>query len=223
MKDKKILIADDHPIFRRGLTEIISESFPECRVMEADSGTSAYNTIVNEKPDYCILDINMPNMSGVEACKKVLFEKIKTKIIFLSMHSEREMIRMALLSGGSAYILKDNSINEVVDCIKKIDENEGYISPSLANIVKGIKDDENRKQNVVDLINNLSKSEIKVLKLVVQNYTTKEIADILFLSDKTIENCRSRICQKLKLPPRNNSLLLWISENKELLSTLNNL
>jgi DNA-binding NarL/FixJ family response regulator len=136
------------------------------------------------------------------------------------MYKEKEMIRKAMLSGAHGYVLKDFAIDEIIDCIKKVTENEKYIGRNLHSYYSEITYEDKKKQKLMELLNGLSQSELKTLKLVSKNKSTKEISELLFLSEKTIENYRSKICQKLELPARNNSLLLWVSENKELLSSI---
>jgi DNA-binding NarL/FixJ family response regulator len=117
-------------------------------------------------------------------------------------------------------LLKDFAVNELIDCIEKVSHGQNYIGPALQSHAYEIHTNDKKKQELVALIHSLSQAELKTLKLVSQNLSTKDIAERLFLSDKTIENYRSRICQKLGLPPRNNSLVLWINENREMLSAI---
>ena len=138
----------------------------------------------------------------------------------LTMYKEKEMIRKAMLSGAQGYVLKDFAIDEIIDCITKVTGNEKYIGRNLHSYYSEITFEDKKKQKLIELLNGLSQSELKTLKLVSKNKSTKEISELLFLSEKTIENYRSKICQKLELPARNNSLLLWVSENKELLSSI---
>jgi len=214
----KILIADDHPIFRKGLKDILQSSYKSTEIIECENGVEALEKIKNEKPGIAILDIDMPKMNGLEVTKKVLKEGLLTRIIILTMYREKEMIKKAMLSGASGYLLKDFAVNELIDCIEKANRGHKYIGPALEPYYHDVHSEDKKKQDLIFLIRSLSQAELKTLKLVSQNHTTKEIADRLFLSEKTIENYRSRICQKLGLPPRNNSLMLWVSENRELLS-----
>ena len=216
----KLLIADDHPIFRKGLKGIILESFPDIEIFEAQNGTEAIEIIRNKKPDISILDINMPEINGLDVAQLVLKEKLSTRVIMLTMYKEKEMIRKAMLSGAHGYVLKDFAIDEIIDCIKKVTENEKYIGRNLHSYYSEITYEDKKKQKLMELLSGLSQSELKTLKLVSKNKSTKEISELLFLSEKTIENYRSKICQKLELPARNNSLLLWVSENKEMLSSI---
>jgi DNA-binding NarL/FixJ family response regulator len=213
-----LLIADDHPIFRKGLMDLLQHSFPKVKIIECHNGAEAVEGILKQKPDIAILDINMPEINGLDVCKRVVKEQPSTKIIILTMYQEKEMIKNAMLSGAMGYMLKDNAVDEIMDCVNTVIENETYIGTAMLPYHSEFSINDKKKQQLVDGLKNLSQAELKTLKLVSQNKTSKEISELLFLSEKTVENYRSRICQKLELPPRNNSLVIWLSENKELLS-----
>lgn len=216
----KLLIADDHPIFRKGLKDILEGSFSDIEIIECKNGREALEAIKKQKPSISILDINMPELNGIEVSNIVTKEKLGTRIVILTMYRDREMVKKAMDSGAFSYILKDFAANEIIDCIEKVSKNEKYIGPELQAYYSEFVEADKKKLDLVLLLKSLSQAELKTLKLVSQNKSTKEIAELLFLSDKTIENYRSKICQKLHLPPRNNSLVLWISENKELLGAI---
>ena len=216
----KLLIADDHPIFRKGLKDILESSFPKIQIIECKNGKEALEAIKKEKPNISILDINMPELNGIEVSTIVTKEKLSTRIVILTMYRDREMVKKAMDSGAYSYILKDFAANEIIDCIEKVSQNEKYIGPELQAYYSDVVEADKKKIELLFLLKNLSQAELKTLKLVSQNKSTKEIAELLFLSEKTIENYRSKICQKLELPPRNNSLMLWIAENKELLTAI---
>lgn len=218
LRKMKILIADDHPIFRKGLRDILESSFPKLEIIECKNGKEALEAIKKEKPSISILDINMPELNGIEVSSIVTNENLSTRIVILTMYRDREMVKKAMDSGAYSYMLKDFAANEIIDCIEKVSNNEKYIGPELQSYYSELGEVDKKQLELVFLLKNLSQAELKTLKLVSQNKTTKEIAELLFLSEKTIENYRSKICQKLQLPPRNNSLVLWISENKKLLS-----
>ncbi len=215
---KTLLIADDHPIFRKGLMDLLQHSFPKVKIIECHNGAEAIDGILKQKPDIAILDINMPEANGLDVCKHVIKEQSTTKIIILTMYQEKEMIKNAILSGAMGYILKDNAVDEIMDCVNTVANGENYIGSAMLPYNSELSIEDKKKQQLVEGLKALSQAELKTLKLVSQNKPSKEISELLFLSEKTVENYRSRICQKLELPPRNNSLVIWISENKELLS-----
>ena len=214
----KILIADDHPIFRSGLKSILSDNFSNSTIIEYGDGQSALEGIRSEMPDITILDINMPVMNGLEVCASVQKENIQTRVVILTMYKDAEMLKKAMHLGSSGYLLKDFATREIIECINSVLSDTKYIGPSLEDFYNDFIKEDKKKHDLIELLKTLSQAELKTLKLVSQNKSTKEIAGLLFLSEKTIENYRSHICQKLMLPPRNNSLILWISEHKELLA-----
>ncbi|MCC6182939.1 MAG: response regulator transcription factor [Bacteroidia bacterium] len=213
-----ILIADDHPIFRKGLIDLLQQMFAKAKIIECQNGTQAIQSIRKLKPAIAILDINMPEMNGLEVCKQITKDLLDTKVIILTMYREKEMIKNAMLSGAKGYLLKDNAVDEIKECVSAILKGETFIGTAMQPYQNELSVEDKKKQQLIDSLNSLSQAELKTLKLVSQNKSSREIAELLFLSEKTVENYRSRICQKLDLPPRNNSLVLWISENKELLT-----
>lgn len=219
-KISKLLIADDHPIFRKGLMEILQSAFPKLTIVDCVNGKEAYDKVKSELPEVAILDISMPEMNGLECCRLITKEKLNTKVIILTMYREKEMIKKAMLAGASGYILKDNAVDEIIECIYKVHDNQKFIGSALMPYFDVLDAEDKKKHDIIDSIKLLSQAELKTLKLVNQNRTSKEIAELLFLSEKTVENYRSRICQKLGLPPRNNSLVLWVNENKDLLASI---
>lgn len=217
----KILIADDHPIFRSGLKSLLKENFSKATLIESSDGIEALEQIKTEKPDIAIIDINMPGMNGLELLARVVSDELFTRAVILTMYRDSEMMKKAIRLGAFGYLLKDFATREIINCINSVIGGTYYIGPSLEEYFKEYEVEDKKKQEFVTLLKTLSQAELKTLKLVSQNKNTREIAELLFLSEKTIENYRSRICQKLMLPPRNNSLMLWISENKELISLIN--
>ena len=216
----KLLIADDHPIFRKGLKDLLTEAFPGAIIIESANGKEAIDIIHAQNPDIAVLDIDMPIVNGLDVSIQVLKEKLTAKIIILTMYKEKEMVKKAMLSGAYGYVLKDFAIDELIECINNVTANKKYIGKNLEQYYSEITLDDKKKLEILAMLKNLSQLELKTLKLVSKNRTTKEISELLFLSEKTIENYRSRICQKLQLPPRNNSLLQWVTENKEILSMI---
>jgi len=216
----ELLIADDHPIFRKGLKEILLSYFSNANISECSNGKEALESILLNKPPIAILDINMPEMNGLEVSEQVQKSNSTTKIIILTMYRDQEMVKKAFKVGAMGYILKDYAVNEILECIEKVKTGGKYIGNELHNHLSELGKEDQKKFELHELLKALSQVELKTLKLVSQNKTTKEIAELLFLSDKTIENYRSKICQKLNLPPRNNSLVLWISENKGMLNSI---
>jgi DNA-binding NarL/FixJ family response regulator len=215
-----LVIADDHPVFRKGLTFILNSAFKNIQLVECDNGEQAYAAIKNFKPEAAILDIDMPLKNGLEVCKKIKEENIPTAIIILTMYKEEEVLRKALLYGAKGYIVKDNSANEIEICINKVLNGEVYIGSGINSNAHKIDKELNHLKEVLQ---SLTQAELKTLKLVSKHLSSKEIAELLFVSVKSVENYRSRICKKLGLDARNNSLLHWAIENKELIDSIKEL
>ncbi len=215
-----LLIADDHPIFRKGLVEILRASFDEAIIITCERGNEAMERIREDVPDVSILDIDMPEMHGLDICKLVYEEKIKTKVIILTMYKEEEISSKAFLLGAMGFVVKDNSATEIVDCINTVLQGKKFVGSSQAKDFSKFLQADKKKEHISELLKTLTQAELKTLKLVNQSKSSREISEMLFVSEKTVENYRSRICKKLELDSRNNSLLLWVMENKDVLSTI---
>ncbi len=215
-KTTEIIVADDHPLIRSGLINIIKEH-PDYNVIgEAANGTEALEFIRNHKPEIAILDINMPYMNGLEVTRAVNKEKLLTKIIILTMYKDEDYFNEAINLDVSAYVLKDCASNEIIKCLEDVLSGEYYFSPGVLNyLVKG-----KNKQRTLDTDNpglmHLTIAEKQVLKKVAENKTSREIAEKLFISIRTVQNHRNNICKKLNLKGYN-KLLQFAIYNRNLL------
>ena len=216
MPDKiKIIIADDHPIFRGGLRQIISAEKSIDIIGEADNGEKALEIILEKKPDIAILDIDMPKKTGLDVLRNL--KDSKTKIIFLTMYAEEDIFDEAMNLGIKGYVLKDSAVNDIIECILSVNEDNYYISPNVSNLLVNRR---NKARNLIKKnpeLGNLTKTERNILKFISENKTSKEIADILFLSHRTVENHRTNISNKLNLRG-SHSLLKFAIENKSYLT-----
>jgi DNA-binding NarL/FixJ family response regulator len=217
MTKLKILVADDHPIFRIGLSTVIQQGFPESTLIGADNGITAWDIINNERPDIAVLDINMPGIDGLELCKKIYSNYPSTRVIILTMYKEKSLLEKAKEFGAKSYLIKDNSIFEVVDAIKTVLSNNYYWSESLSELQQEIFSENKEISKVESILKELTSTELKTLKLVCKNYTSKEIADLLFITPKSVDNNRSRISKKLGLEQITNSLLIWAMKHKDII------
>ncbi len=211
----KILIADDHPVFRGGLKFLLESSFKDITVFSVENGEQALHAVNTIEPDVVFLDIDMPVINGLDACYEITTKKPGLAVIILSIHESKDIIKLAFTKGASGYLIKDNTAEEIVECLNVVLSGRRYLPLlfSSEKEKKSIEEDATIKEGIYSLTN----TELKVLKLVSQKYSSKEIANLLFVSPKSIDNYRSRICKKLNLDARNNSLLLWVLENKYLL------
>lgn len=208
----RILIADDHPIFRNGLKFLLQSELAACQIVECDNGRAVIEQLKNYIPDILILDIDMPGKNGLEVCEIITNRGVRSKIIILTMYDDESMMREALRVGAHGYLIKDNTADELVTCIDTILKGERYITRELKTGTN------EAFAPQFELMRTLSPVELKTLQLVNEHYPSKEIADLLFVSVKSVENYRSRICKKLKLDPANNALLKWVNEHSDAIS-----
>jgi DNA-binding NarL/FixJ family response regulator len=215
-----ILIADDHPIFRSGLKFLLEASFEDITIDQVENGEEVMRFLENQTPDILIVDIDMPIMNGLEVCKAVTDLNLTTKIVVLTFYKEMEMFKLAFFNGAKGYLVKDNTSEELVECLNTVLEGNTYLAKEVREAGKNLFSDGKVNFQLNEMIAKLSQTELKTLKLVSQKYSSREIADLLFVSVKSIENYRSRICKKLNLDARNNSLVLWCMDNKLILDNI---
>lgn len=211
----RIIIADDHPIFRGGLRQIISADESIEIIGEADNGEKALEIIHELKPDIAVLDIDMPKKTGLDVIREL--KDSNTKIIFLTMYAEEDIFDEAMDFGIKGYVLKDSAVNDIIECILSVNEDNYYISPNVSNLLVNRR---NKSKNLIKKnpeLGNLTKTERNILRFISENKTSKEIAEVLFLSHRTIENHRTNISNKLNLKG-SHSLLKFAIENKSYLS-----
>lgn len=210
MFNPSIVTADDHPLFLKGLNDFLKEKKYNI-IASASDGNSAYNLIVKHHPSIAILDIQMPVLSGLEIAKKCKLNNIKTKIIILTLHKERDLYTEAKNLNVFGYVLKEFALEEIENCLRSVSLNKEYVSPI-------IKDYLNIYTAGKNILKDLTPSEFKILKLIAKGKTNREIAKMLFISYRTVEKHRSNIITKLELDHKTNSLLIWAKENQSQLS-----
>jgi len=204
----RILIADDHPFTLLG-TKSFVESYGYRVEDTCSNGITALNLIKLHLPDIAILDINMPGLDGLDVAKAIQESKLRTKIILLTMHKEMTIYKKAKEYGVYGYILKEHAQTELEKCIQEVKKGNEYISVFLKDdLIKDTPNDTNE-------LAHLTLSERKIIELITQQKTTKQIAELLFLSEKTVEGHRSKIIDKLGLPKEKNALLIWAMQNSK--------
>lgn len=217
MKKKiKIIIADDHPIFRSGLRQIIEDESDIEIIGEAADGEKALEIIIEKKPEIAILDFDMPKKNGFEVLKELIKMKNPVKVIFLTMYKEENLFDQAMDMGIKGYVLKESAADDICESIRLVANDNYAISPLISNFLVKKLSMKDRLEKSKPSLNDLTQSERKVLKLISENKSTKEIADELFISFKTVETHRNNISKKLDLSG-SLSLVRFALENKSLL------
>ena len=216
----KIVIADDHPIFRSGLKFLLETSFHSIEITEFENGGAVVEYCVEHNPDIIIVDIDMPIRNGLQVCADLTKSNSLSKVIVLTMYKDLEMLKLAFYNGAKGYLVKDNTSEELVDCIQAVLAGKTYMAKGIRDQEQLVDRNDTLKFQIAELLETLTRTELKTLKLVSQKLSSKEIADLLFVSVKSVENYRSRICKKLNLDARNNSLLLWVVDNKSIINSI---
>lgn len=212
-KEIRIVIADDHPVFRKGLGMIVA-SDPLLKVVaEAVDGVEAVERIRELQPDVAVLDIDMPHKNGFEVVRELKSLGCNPAIVFLTMHRDESLFNGAFDLGALGYLLKDSAISDIVASIKAVANGENFISHALSTFLV------NRTRRATTLVKHkptildLTPTERRVLRLIAEDRQTKEIANELGISPRTVENHRAHICQKLELHGAN-ALLKFVLANK---------
>jgi DNA-binding NarL/FixJ family response regulator len=211
-----VLIADDHPIFRKGLLLAIGTENGIEIVGEAENGQQALDLAEKLKPDIIVLDIEMPVLNGLQVAEELIKRHLPVKIIFLTMYKEEDMFNEAMDLGVKGYVLKESAVSDIVKGIKTVADGRYFLSPSISGYLVSRT---NRTRSLLKKkpqLKNLTVTERKVLRLISENKTSKEIGDGLNISYRTVENHRFNICNKLEIHG-SHSLLKFAIEYKAVL------
>lgn len=217
MSEIRIVIADDHPIFRKGLRGTI-ETDPTLKIIaEAEDGAEALELIQTLKPEIAILDMEMPHKDGFEVIQEIQEKKLPVLVIFLTMYKDERFFNAAMNRGAKGYVLKESAVNDIITGIKAVASGQHFISPLLSTYLL------NRHQRTASLavqkpgLSNLTPAEREVLRLIAANKTSKQIAGELFIAVRTVEKHRANISEKLELRG-SHALLNFALEHKSELS-----
>ncbi|MDH8679108.1 response regulator transcription factor [Fusibacter bizertensis] len=212
MKKIKVAIADDHALIREGIKKLLELEDNFEIVALAGDGIEALECIRNTQPDVILLDINMPNMNGIDCLKQIKTDYPETKVIMLTIHEDAEYLIETINIGAEGYVLKDADVSSLVKAIQKVVQGEVYIHPTLSGIL--VREYKRKDKNMEDVIgNNLTKREFEVIRLISRGYNNKEIAIELFISEKTVKNHVSNIFKKIKVTDRTQAALYAIKHN----------
>jgi DNA-binding NarL/FixJ family response regulator len=193
---KRLLIVDDHPVFRHGISQLIAQLKEVTICGEAENAQAALAAMRNMRPDIVLLDVSMPGTNGIELIKVMLAEQPKLSILVLSMHDESLYALRALRAGAKGYVMKQQAMENVLDALRKVVGGGIYVSPDFSEklVFRAIQGSESDLGSPVD---KLSDRELEVLQLFGHGKSTREIAEMLHLSVKTIETHRAHIKEKL--------------------------
>jgi DNA-binding NarL/FixJ family response regulator len=212
----RILIADDHPIVRKGLRFSIEEDPGLTVIGEASDGETALAMIMKLKPDVAILDIDMPKMDGLAVGRELAKQKLKTEIIFLTFHSDEDLFRAAVEIGSKGYILKDSVSQEIVAGVRAVAAGRPYLSSAItAEMLK--KKEPPPKKAGEELTSRLTPTERCIMQLIAQGKSSKDIGSELSIHYRTVENHRTNICRKFALEGEGaNALLRFALQKKDI-------
>jgi len=199
----RLLLADDHAVLRSGLRLLLSEQ-PDMEVVgEASDGEEAIEKARELSPDVLLLDITMPGVGGLEALDRIKKENPQIRVVVLTMHDDESYMERIMTSGGSGYVLKRAADTELLSAIRAVHQGGVYLHPSMTRaLVNQLQRRTAAQERQSHLESKLSEREREVLKLIAQGYTNKEIADMIFLSVKTVETHKAHIMDKLELRSR---------------------
>lgn len=193
----RVVIADDHGIVRSGIRLLLERQGDLEVVAEAADGIEARDTVIRERPDLAILDVKMPGLTGLQATREIKAQVPETNVLILSMHDDERYLFEALKAGASGYVLKSQADTDLLNAIRSVERGEPFLSPGAQQAL--IRDLLERGESDSS---DLTPREEEIVKLVAEANTSKEIAGMLHLSEKTVENHRANAMKKLGMRDR---------------------
>ena len=195
----RIVIADDHQLVRQSIVSLIEKAEDMEVVGEAADGHEALNLVQRTRPDVAMLDIAMPLLNGIETTRRIKALPVDTRVVILSMHSEEDVVRQALRCGASGYLLKRSVVEELLIAIRSANQGEIYLSPSIAQtVLSGFLQTESTHDSST-VLEQLSSREREILQLIVEGHTNQAAAEVLNISEKTVEKHRAILMKKLEV------------------------
>jgi len=199
-KKVRVMLVDDHDVVREGLRALIQKRAEFSLVAEAASLASAIEGARRSTPDVIIMDVRLPDGSGIEACREIRAQLPDTKVLMLTSYADEEAVLASIMAGASGYLLKQTRSQELIDAVERVARGESLLDPSVTTrILERLRSGSGAKDDELSL---LSEQELKILDLIADGKTNKEIAQDVFLSDKTVKNYVSSILSKLNLRRR---------------------
>jgi two-component system, NarL family, response regulator DegU len=212
----RVLLADDHPLFRKGLRGVLEEASDITVVAEAANGEDALTMIREQRPDVVVLDLDMPGRDGIEVAGVLRDEKLPVRAVLLTAHRSEALVNRALDSGVSGYVLKDGALTEIVDCVRAVHAGRPWVSAQLATVLLTRRDKAEHLSGDHPGLGSLTATERRVLTLVARGSTSREIGEELFISVRTVEHHRANIALKLGLRGSNALVKFAVAHRSEL-------
>jgi DNA-binding NarL/FixJ family response regulator len=209
----RVVIADDHPVFRQGLRQVVEAEQGIKVVGESGDGASALRMIRELAPNVAVLDINMPQLKGFDVAREIRQQGLDVRIIFLTMYDDERMFNEALNAGALGYLLKDSAVGDIVGGIRAVAAGQHFISPAISGFLVNRAARSTALSEKTPSLGNLTPTELRILKLIAEYKTSKEIAAQLFISYRTVENHRTSICHKLDIHG-SNALIKFALEHR---------
>lgn len=207
-----ILVADDHPVVRRGLRSMLEEDEGLTVVAEAGDGLAALALVKKLQPQVAVIDIDMPGLDGFSVMREITKLKLETRVIFLTLHDEEDMFRAALEMGGRGYLLKDSAMQEIGMGVRAVALGQLYLSSAVtARLLQKQESPAPAAKN--PLTQDLTPTECRIIHLIADGKSSKEIGTALSIHYRTVENHRTNICRKLHIDGAN-ALLRFALQNK---------
>lgn len=213
----RVMLVDDHELVRMGLRVVLESCVPALELVgEADSVDSAIAKASHLRPDVVLMDLCLGSGSGIDACREILAANSAIKVIFLSSYADEDSIIATVLAGASGFFQKDIPPEALIECIRKVASGFSILNPQISKMVidhlsQGKKADDQRS-----LLDTLTPQEMKILKLVVEGKTNKEIAKVVGLSDKTVRNYLSNVFQKLNVERRSHAVAVFLKYDRDI-------
>lgn len=212
----RVLIADDHPIFRQGLAQVIAKDGRFTIVLEAGDGAKALEQALKLKPAIVVLDIDMPRMNGLEVAGKLRTLVPSLAVVILTSYKEESLCNRALDLGVKGYVLKENAVEDVVRALAAVAQGETFLSPSISSFLVNRLRRTEALRTQTPTIDQLTPMELRVLRLVAENKTSAQIGKQLFISPRTVDTHRNNLCTKLRLHGQRGLLLFALEHKQEL-------
>ena len=208
----RILIADDHAVVRAGLRALLEQRDSFHVVAEAASGEEAIKKCQEHRPDVAVLDIRMPGLSGIEACKRIVESVPNCRVVILTSYAEDELLLAAIDAGASGYVLKRIGSDELIKAVERVSQGDGTLDPTMTEMVFQRVREANKAEDA-SAFSNLTQQELAVLALVAQGLTNRQIAVKLFLGEGTVRNYVSSVLSKINVSNRAEAAIYAVKHN----------